>query len=473
MEKVNFSVQLPAFSDSVFYISDFGAVEGGKVSNTAAIQSTIDAAANLGGGHVVIPPGIWLTGPIILKSNIDLHLQTGAVLLFDKNPEEYTLHVTEYEGMRRIRAKSPISATGASNIGITGCGIIDGNGHLWRMAKQFKFTERQWNKMKQFSPDTIQMSQEGEVWFPTKSAFEGFLHGEPNLASMSEKEALELAAPYYDFYRPVMVSLIRCEKILIEGLTFQNSPAWNIHPVFCRHFTMRDAFVRNDYFAQNGDGLDLESCRYAEIARVCFDVGDDAICIKSGKNAAARKIPIPTEDVYIHDCTVYHGHSGFSIGSEMSRGVRRVLVERCTFIGTDIGIRFKSAMGRGGIVEDIMIRQINMIRIQKEAVLFTLGYQLYTNGLFFVEEGATFQKEDIPEIRNIQLLNLNCIGAEYGIRILGLEERPVHHLLFQDCSFSADQAWEISHGSDILFRRLSFRLGKDYPEQYYEDQQMV
>ena len=146
--------------------------------------------------------------------------------------------------------------------------------------------------------------------------------------------------------------------MLIQGVTLKNSPAWNIHPLYCRNFTLEDAIVKNKFSAQNGDGIDLESCQNCEISRTIFEVGDDGICIKSGKNREARQKKIPTKNVWIHDCKVYDAHGGFVVGSEMSRGVENILVENCVFIGTDIGIRFKSALGRGGIVQNITIKNI-------------------------------------------------------------------------------------------------------------------
>ena len=163
------------------------------------------------------------------------------------------------------------------------------------------------------------------------------------------EEALAAAAPYYDFYRPVMISLRHCKNVLLQGVTFMNSPAWNIHPYFCENLTVEHIQVRNPYYAQNGDGIDVESCTNVHIHHSVFETGDDAICMKSGKNAIARKIQGPCSNVYIHDCLVNEGHGGFVIGSEMSRGVKDILVENCTFVGTDVGVRMKSALGRGGV----------------------------------------------------------------------------------------------------------------------------
>ncbi len=464
---MNFKVELPVIKDDRYLISDFGAVAGGLVSNTKAINDAIVTAAANGGGHVVVPAGMWLTGPITLLDGIDLHVENGALLIFSKNKEEYPLIVTDYEGMKHIRAVSPINANGAKNISITGEGVIDGSGHLWRICKQFKFTGKEWAKLLKKSPDTFIEVNEGAIWFPTKSAYDGYHVGEPDLSD--EEKALSEAAPYYDFYRPVMVDLKNCDRVLIEDVTLENSPAWNVHPIFCTNVTIRNAFIRNADYAQNGDGLDLESCRFVEIANVRFDVGDDAICMKSGKNVEARKIQIPTEDVYIHDCVVLHGHGGFVVGSEMSRGVRNILVENCTFIGTDVGIRFKSAIGRGGVVEDITIKNINMIDIPNEAIIFTMGYVLSTFSRSEEEELNKVDREDIPEFKNITIEDVNCINAGIGLKVQGLPELPIHDINLVNVNITADKDMEISYGENINFTNVVIRNNLDGTEKIFNE----
>lgn len=450
-----FAVQLPEIPDREYRIESFGAVSGGLISNTQAIRRAFLSAAENGGGRIIIPRGIWLTGPIHLLSRTELHLEEGALLLFAKNQEEYPVILTQYEGMDRVRCVSPISAENVSDIAITGYGTIDGNGQLWRIAKEFKFPAQEWKRLKNISPDTTAATSEGELWFPTKTAYEGYLEGEPDMG-LDSRTILASAAPHYDFFRPVMVSLVRCSKVLIEGVTLQNSPAWNVHPLFCDNITIRNAAIRNPYFAQNGDGLDLESCRLAEIHHVSFDVGDDAICMKSGRNAPARRISTPTEEVYIHDCTVYHGHGGFSVGSEMSRGIRNIFVENCTFIGTDTGIRFKSAPGRGGVIENITIRQINMVRIVNEAILFTLGYVHHVLGSRENTDN-TYLPEDIPEIRHITLSDITCVGAGCGLKIEGLTASPIRNVQFHRVALSAAKTYIIKNAENIVFKEVTFK----------------
>lgn len=458
-----FTVELPIFPDRKVSITDYNAVPGGTVSNTVAINNAIKALANLGGGTVIVPKGIWLTGPITLKSNINLHLEKGAFITFDKNPEEYPVILTDYEGQPRLRAVSPIHAFDEENIAITGDGVIDGNGHEWRPLKKFKITNKQWEARKEKSPYFIE-TEEGGIWYPTKTSYEGCLVGEP---SLDDPDAIAKATPYYDHYRPVMTNLVRCNKILIEGVTLQNSPAWNLHPLLCTNLTLRNAFIRNDSFAQNGDGLDLESCRFVDIYNVKFDVGDDAICMKSGKNAIARKIAVPTEHVRIRDCVVYHGHGGFVVGSEMSRGIRDVVIENCLFIGTDTGIRFKSAIGRGGVVEDITIKDIQMTDIATDAIIFTMGYVLYHLDHEKSDQPEEILEEDIPEFKNITIRDVNCIRAGQAIKIEGLEQLPIHDLTLENVYIQAKKGIEIKNANQIFLKNITVTNQENLEQSFH------
>ena len=274
--------------------------------------------------------------------------------------------------IRRIRTVSQITADHAEDIAITGNGIINGSGHLWRPVKQFKMTEKQWARLLKTSEYVIP-SKEGGVWVPTESIFDARFEGEvfPGTCE-TEEESLAKAAPFYDFYRPVMVSIRHCRRVLIEGVRLQNSAAWNVHPYFTEDLTVRNVSINNPYYAQNGDGIDVESCTRVHIHHSDFQTGDDGICLKAGKDREARKLLTPCEDVLVHDCKVGQSHGGFVVGSEMSRGVRNVLVKNCTFIDSDVGVRFKSAMGRGGVVEEIYMEDIQMVNIKEQPVIITM-----------------------------------------------------------------------------------------------------
>lgn len=460
---INFKIERPSFIDKDYNILAFGAKSSMDFNNQKAIQAAIDECNKNGGGRVIIPNGYYYTGPIMLKSNVNLYVDSAAYVKFSKTKEEYPLIWTEYEGIKRIRAISPISAKDCENIAITGNGIMDGSGDLWRGIKQWKLTKKEWDRCLQKSQYILQGKECG-IWCPTKTYYEGCLKGEPDY---NLPNALELASDYWDMYRPVFVSLVNCNKVLIEDVTLQNSPAWNVHPLFCTNFTMNNAKIKNRFSAQNGDGIDLESCENCEISNSIFEVGDDGICIKSGKNKEARKIKKPTKNVWIHDCKVFDAHGGFVVGSEMSRGVSNILVENCLFSGTDIGIRFKSAIERGGVVEDITIRNIFMNNILEEGMIFTMGYVL--SNIEDNKEGKNKEilREDLPEFKNIYMDNIICRGAKIAIKVNGLDELPIHDIKVSNSEFIADKAIDLVRHENIAFENVTISTPDE--TTYYEN----
>ncbi|RYF92360.1 MAG: glycoside hydrolase family 28 protein, partial [Chitinophagaceae bacterium] len=263
-----------------------------------------------------------------------------------------------------------------------------------------------------------------------------------------------------DFLRPNMLVLDRCKKILLEGVTFQNSPAWCLHPLMSEDITIRNLYVKNPWYAQNGDGLDLESCKNVVIENSVFDVGDDGICIKSGRDEEGRKRGMPTENVIVKNCTVYHAHGGFVIGSEMSGGARNIYVNDCTFIGTDIGLRFKTTRGRGGIVENIYINNITMKDIPGEAILFDMYYAAQDPILLAGEQRAPPRVEALPvgegtpQFRDIQINNVVCNGAGKAIFVRGLPEMNVKNIVLKDMVIQAQEGLDMTEGSNITLQNV-------------------
>jgi DNA sulfur modification protein DndE len=254
-----------------------------------------------------------------------------------------------------------------------------------------------------------------------------------------------------------MLRLIGCKKVLLEGVTFQNPPNWTLNPALCEDVSILDVKVHNSYAAQNSDALDLESCRRAVIRDCTFDAGDDGICIKSGKDAAGRRIGVPTEDVLIEGCTVYHAHGGFTIGSEMSGGVRNVRVDNCTFIGTDVGFRFKSARGRGGIVEKIFISNVRMADVTGDAINFSMFYvgksPLDENGEMD-ETNVPPITEETPQFRDIHIENVICRGAQRAIVLQGLPEMPIRDIDLKNVSISAETGVFLTDADGIHFQSV-------------------
>ena len=233
--------------------------------------------------------------------------------------------------------------------------------------------------------------------------------------------------------------------MLLDGPVFQNSPAWNIHPLMCQNLTVRNIDVRNPWYSQNGDGIDIESCKNTLLYNSTFDVGDDAICIKSGKDKDGRDRGIANENLIVKNCIVYHGHGGVTVGSEMSSGVKNMHVSGCTFIGTDVGLRFKSTRGRGGIVENIYISDVDMINIPANAISFNMYY----GGLSVSEmlakskEGNAVQEihevtEETPQFRNISIKNVTCKGAHTAVYLQGLPEMNLENVYLENINMVAN-----------------------------------
>jgi polygalacturonase len=448
----------PEFLPNATNITDFDAIGDGITKNTDAFAKAIQAVAEKGGGKVIVPRGIWYTGPIILKSNINLHLESGALIVFSKDFDDYPLIETSFEGVNTFRCLSPLSGKDLENIAITGSGIIDGSGDAWRPVKKEKLTPNHWNKLVK-SGGVV--SDDGKIWYPTESSRNGDSRDNFNVPDFTEKKQFEAVK---DFLRPVMVSLVNCKQVLLDGPTFQNSPAWNIHPLLCENVIIRNLTVRNPWYSQNGDGLDLESCKNALVYNNNFDVGDDGICFKSGKNEDGRERGRPTENVIVTNNIVYHGHGGFTIGSEMSGGMKNIHISNCTFIGTDIGLRFKSTRGRGGVVENIFISNIDMIDIPAEAIRFNMFYE---GNSPIPDEGSENNDkekasivpvtEETPTFRNIYMNNITVTNAEIAGFFQGLPEMHLQNVRLENSTFEAKKGITVIDGEEINFINIHLK----------------
>lgn len=462
-------VSTTVFKKDTFNIISYGAISSANTLNTGAIQQAIDMASKQGGGMVLVPSGFWLTGPIKLLSNVNLHISSGAVLQFSNKPKDYPLIRTNWEGVDAIRAQSPISAKGQRNIAITGSGIIDGAGEAWRPVKKGKLTAGEWDKL--IHSGGV-LDSKKETWYPTEGALKASTMDRPGViaAGFTEANTEEIK----EFLRPNMISLRECEQVLLEGVTFQNSPAWNIHPLLCKHLTVENIHVKNPWFAQNGDGIDIESCEFVSVRNSKFDVGDDGICLKSGKDAEGRKRARPSAHILIENCIVFHGHGGVVVGSEMSGGVHDLFVNNCQFLDTDVGLRFKTMRGRGGVVENVFIRDISMKNIAGEAILFDMYYQGKDPVSTFGNGGETPKielvpvNEGTPQFKNIFIDNVVAKGAETGLLIRGLPEMPIHHIELNNIDIESNQGYRVIEAQDIILNRATFKeIGPQKSELFH------
>lgn len=454
-------VKEPVIPKNTVNLKDFGAVNGGYVLNTKAFADAIEAVSKKGGGKMIIPPGIWLTGPIILKSNLELHAETGALIKFSTDKTLYPIIATSFEGLNTWRCISPIYGKNLENVAFTGNGVWDGSGEAWRQVKKSKLTEDQWKK---FVASGGVLNDKKDSWYPSEQYLKGSKGADQNVRlDLKTKEDFEAI---HDFLRPVMVSIQNSKRVLFDGPVFQNSPAWNIHPFMIEDLIVRNITVRNPWFSQNGDGLDVESCKNVIVENSSFDVGDDAICIKSGKDKDGRDRGVACENIIVRNNIVYHGHGGVTVGSEMSGGVKNLHVSNCTFMGTDVGLRFKSTRGRGGIVENIYISDIFMTDIPSQAISFDLYYGGKSIAETLAEGGNKINtqivpvNEETPQFKNISIKNITIKGAYQAVFLQGLPEMNLQNIEISNLIAKAENGFSIIDANSIKITNAKLDIEK-------------
>lgn len=449
-------VQIPTFPKRTVSIGDFGGVGDGRTLNTRAFAKAMENLSSKGGGTLNVPFGIWVTGPIVFKSNIQLHLDKGAIILFTTDFDAYPLVKASYEGVDTYRCQSPISGKNLENVAITGEGVINGSGEVWRPLKKAKVTADYWKKV----VSSGGVLKNPDYWFPSQKSLNGELMSEKQMLNKNMTD--EQWNSIKDYLRPVMVSFTECKNVYLQGVLFENSPSWAIHPLLCENLTVDHIFVRNPLFAQNGDGIDVESCKNVIITRSTFDVGDDAICLKSGKDESGRKRGRPTENVVVENCTVFKGHGGFVVGSEMSGGVRNIFVSNCKFMGTDVGLRFKSNRGRGGVVENIYIDNISMNDIVTDAFLFDLYYGGKSASESLEDGDDNLQNNDMqsvdettPVFRNIFVKNIVSRNSRRAMFFNGLPEMNITNIHLENAQFTSEWGASLTESDGIIFKNVS------------------
>ena len=417
MDRILATMTRVSFPDRSVDITDFGAVPGDSTKlATEAIANAILAMNQAGGGVVVVPEGTFWTGPITLKSNVNLHLADGAVLKFSTDVKQYFPAVpSRWEGIDCNNTHPLIYAYGETNIALTGNGTIDGCAAYTNWWGRGTWTERRPWRLDPADPNSPMM--EG-------SRVRLLAWGESG-APMYERTYTEV-----DGLRPQTIHFNRCTTVLIEGVTLLNSPFWVIHPLMCNDLTIRGITANNN--GPNGDGCDPESCKNVLIEDCVFNTGDDCIAIKSGRNEDGRKWGIPSENIIVRNCTMANGHGGVVIGSEISGGFRGLFVENCKMDSPNLDrvIRIKTSTARGGVIEDIHVRNIEVGQCREAVLRINLKY----------EQNEIARRGFIPEVRDVTLENVTCQKSTYGVRFDGLdEETKINDITLRNCSFEGVQ----------------------------------
>ncbi|HSX52622.1 MAG TPA: glycoside hydrolase family 28 protein [Cellvibrio sp.] len=409
-EQIRQQVQAPQFPDRSFDVREFGAKAGGKHDNSKAFAAAIAACNKAGGGTVLVTQGRYLCGPIHLLSNVNLHITKDATIAFSTDPKAYLPAVfTRWEGMEIMGYSPLIYAYGQTNIAVTGEGILDGQGNrtTWWPWKGSNFSSVDW----------------GIPGVPTQEAARN------KLMQDMENNVPVAQRQYADgsYLRPVFVQPYNCTNVLIKGITITNAPFWLLNPVRCENITIDGVTFAS--LGPNSDGCDPESCKNVVIKNCLFDTGDDCIAIKSGRNADGRRLNIPSENILISNCKMRNGHGGVVIGSEISGGVRNVFVENCEMSSPELerGIRVKTNSVRGGLIENLFVRNITIGEVQT-AIVIDFDYEEGDAGKF------------TPTVRNIDIRNLICQNAKQVFQVRGYKRSPIQNLHLTNCHFKKSGA---------------------------------
>jgi polygalacturonase len=394
----------PVFPNRTFPITRYGAVAGRTADQSAAFRAALDACAKAGGGRVVVPAGRFVSGPIVLRSNVNLHLEDGATIAFSQDPAAYFPPVlTRYEGVELMGCSPFIYALDARRVAVTGAGTLDGQADA----------DHWWAWRAQSVGDTGSRAR----------LFEMASRGVPVADRVFGPDAR---------LRPNFVQFYRCRDVLIEGVTVVNSPMWELHPVLCENVTVRGVTIRSH--GPNNDGCDPESCRDVLIERCTFDTGDDCIALKSGRNADGRRLHVPVENVVIRDCEMRDGHGGVVIGSEISGGARNIFAERCRMDSPrlDRVLRFKNNAERGGVIEHVAMRQIDVGQVAEAIVAADFYYEEGDTGAF------------TPVLRDVEVREVTSRKSRHALLLKGYARSPIADIRISDCTFDGVEQPDIT-----------------------------
>lgn len=396
-------IQPPEFPKHDYDATKYGVVADGITNNAFALNRAIDECSRKGGGRLIVPKGDYATAAIVLKSNVNLHLMLGATLHFVRDSKLYPLVFSRWEGTECMNYSSFVYADGQENIAITGDGILDGNcdcEHWWPWKGR---TNCGWSKGDPWQDDARnKLMAMGERDVPIKDR----IFGEGS------------------FLRPDFFQPVRCKNVLVDGVTFINSPMFEVHPVYCTNVIVRN--IRVISHGPNNDGCDPDSCKDVLIENCSFDTGDDCIAIKAGRNRDGRRVAVPSENIVIRNCDMKDGHGALTIGSEMSGGVRNVYAESCKLNSPNLNqaFRFKTNAMRGGTIENVYFRNIEIGEISDAILQIDFNYEEGPNG------------PERPLVRNIDIRHVTCSKAKYALNVRGFANAPIQNIRIEKCAFS-------------------------------------
>ncbi|RVT46645.1 glycoside hydrolase family 28 protein [Rheinheimera sediminis] len=420
-EQILRDIKLTSFPQRDFVITAFGAKQNQRCDK--AIAQAIAACHQAGGGRVVVPEGVWSTGPVHLKSNVNLHLQKNAVLSFVTDPQAYLPAVfTRWEGVELMGFSPLIYAYQQQNIAVTGEGILEGNAsgdNWWPWKGVWKHTPWKLDPATDQKPSRDQLFAMAEAGVPV------------------EKRVLD-----NNRLRPPFIQPYGCERVLIEGVTIRNSPFWLINPVLCKDVVIRG--VNCVSFGPNSDGCDPESCQRVLIENCLFDTGDDCIALKSGRNAEGRRLATPIQQVVIQDCLMKSGHGGVVIGSEISGGAKQIFARRCRMSSPNLerGLRIKTNSVRGGLIEQIAVDDIEIGEV-KDAIVINFYYEEGDAGNF------------LPEVKDLKISNFRVKKAQRAFEIRGLPRAGISGIQMTDVSFEQASLGVLEHSSGFKLENVS------------------
>lgn len=424
MELTIKSIPETHFPDKTYNIKDFGAVADAKTSNTLVFEKAIKACASKGGGKVLVPNGKYLTGPIHLESNVNLHLEDNAEILFSLNPKEYPIVHTSWEGTEVMNYSPLIYAKNKTNVAVTGKGTLNGqadstNWWIWSGGKNYG-----WKK-----------------GIPSQN--------DPNnrevLVDMAEKGVPVSERVFGEgrYLRPNFIEFFECNTVLVKDITVINAPFWILHPIKTNNMII-DGVTVNSH-GPNNDGCDPEYSQNIIIRNCTFNTGDDCIAIKAGRDADGRRVGLPSKNIIVQNCKMIDGHGGVVIGSEISAGVNNVFVENCNMDSPNLdrAIRIKTNSKRGGVIEDVYVRNLEVGTVKECVLKLNMFYNVYGS------QTGNF----IPTIRNISLENVNVKnGGKYSVWAEGYKESPVENVTLKNVKIQkVDSIYKLKNVKNIKF----------------------